>query len=821
MKKILSTCVLIIITCCNTYAHDLLCKHWLRGTFKGKESALYPINGGFNRDTSLDSDGVVGQCHDGFPSWGERVKFERIGTNPFEAQYRVTKQYCWARFILDGSNNCGGPSVSRWFGPIPIQWTWEPPNYTSWGLTYDAQISASDLGAGCKTGVNVAWLHNYEICRYRPGVAMKHGGNNDSKNTKICAYYEAWWFSQIIGNKDYKTNLIGCVDEPIKPPPGTYNLVIPAGNEPYVDTSLTMQQLLDLGSRFNSPVAKVAYQHIDRQTGKTYDFELILRYKFNGDSIDLSLPNTTAPQCATFNNVSTTYCIAIPKDDQTKACVCAKDECDFQKFIGCVARPTPKDSNMAIIGEFASKHDYQGKDIPALKASLVKTLSDGSVIKKDADGAKVVERNGVYYKLDNNNSVTSTPAKDPVIIERFNLPQGNNAVAGEYYKFVKKDASGTHEMLMRDKVSMYGVDLYVVIPKLDNNKIKEIGIITPAQNQLFKQCFIFSSSDDKGVPKYFVPNGQRDKRLCCPDYVTNKERDCIVPPVKKKCDDGQDAKNDEEAQRAFCPGTYEGPEDPNVADEICLMCENKNIMPEPFCLKMPIDCGKQDIPNSFNSFATWDKSAPGTTSYSSCSIDYGLEDGNEISIYKKDVSSLPLPEQSKVESEHNKLLISLADLKDESKNLNRRISKMELPPVDPKYQSYFDIRDNARKPKRVCTANLYGVFSNPCLITNSGCVELKKPLALTGNMLLSDSQDKYKKDAQGDLEQLKPGQERMKEHKLNVVGKCPDGYKEDGSLTRQCITRYRVSKDPAGNGTITKISQFWGERSNGQCVKIN
>ncbi|MDZ5762492.1 hypothetical protein Cyrtocomes_00879 [Candidatus Cyrtobacter comes] len=257
MRGILSLCILILISVCNAYAHDLFCKHWLRGNFKGEESVLYPANSGLKRDTSLDEEGVVGQCHDKFPLWVERVKFERIGTNPFDVKYKITKQYCWARFPLDGSGNCGSPSVSKWWGPFPVGWTWEPPNYTSWGLTYDAQISPSDLGAGCKANINVAWLHNYEVCRYRPGVEMKHGGNNDSKQTKICAYYESWFFTQIIaGRSDYQSNLVGCIDEPLKPTPGTYNLAIPAGNEPYVDTSLTMQQLLDLGSRFYSPVVR-------------------------------------------------------------------------------------------------------------------------------------------------------------------------------------------------------------------------------------------------------------------------------------------------------------------------------------------------------------------------------------------------------------------------------------------------------------------------------------------------------------------------------------------------------------------------------------
>ncbi|MDZ5762451.1 hypothetical protein Cyrtocomes_00834 [Candidatus Cyrtobacter comes] len=567
---------------------------------------------------------------------------------------------------------------------------------------------------------------------------------------------------------------------------------------------------------------KVVYEHVDRQTSKTYTSDLVLRYKFDGDIIrDVSIPNINAPQCAKFSNFSTTYCAVVPKDDVEKICVCAQADCNSNKFIGCVPRPMPKDSNVAMIGEFTSKEDYKGREIPALKISLVRTLTDGSIIKKDADGAKVVEKSGTYYKLDGNNDITNTPAKEPVIVERFQLPKERDAIAAEYYEFISQDASGNQiEGLMRGTVSAYGFNFNVSIPKLNSsNKIEDIGVITPIQNQTLKGCFVFSSSDEKGVPRYFIPKGKRDRKTCCPSYVKNKEKECIVPPIKKKCDDGSMAMNDENAQRAFCPGVYEEPENPDVADDICLTCENKNVMPDPFCLKMPTDCGKQEIPNSFNGFAIWDKSSPGKISYSTCSIDYGLQASNEISIRKKDTSSLPLVEQGKIESEHNKLINYLADLKDESKKIHKRISTTELPKIDPKYQQYFDIQDTEKVPERICTANLYSRFNNPCLITNDGCVELKKPLELTGNMLLNESGGLYYNVAVAELGSLKPGQEREMAHIADVNGKCPAGYTAEGSLTRKCVTRYIISKASNGKGKIDVKSQFWGD-VNGRCSKI-
>ncbi|MDJ1407313.1 MAG: hypothetical protein MRQ13_02840 [Candidatus Midichloria sp.] len=52
-----------------------------------------------------------------------------------------------------------------------------------------------------------------------------------------------------------KKNLIWCVDEPFKPIPPTFNLVMPANAKPYVDPKLDIKTLLANGSRFDQPLA--------------------------------------------------------------------------------------------------------------------------------------------------------------------------------------------------------------------------------------------------------------------------------------------------------------------------------------------------------------------------------------------------------------------------------------------------------------------------------------------------------------------------------------------------------------------------------------
>ncbi len=235
---------------------------------------------------------------------------------------------------------------------------------------------------------------------------------------------------------------------------------------------------------------------------------------------------------------------------------------------------------------------------------------------------------------------------------------------------------------------------------------------------------------------------------------------------------------------------------------------------------MPTNCSAQDAPNQNNALAEWPESKPGETSRSNCNADYGLVETNDITIIKKDVSSLSISEQAKVEIEHNKLLNGYNSLLAEGLTYNKRISKDELEKVDPKYAKYFEITDISEKPKRVCKANLYSTFTFPCAIINRGCVQLKKPLEFTGNVLLSDSSKLYESEAAANLRGLKPGQEMYKTHTTIVKGTCPAGYKQDGNISRECITKYFISKNSSGDSNTLKMSQFWGDFE-GRCVKID
>ncbi|MDJ1407314.1 MAG: hypothetical protein MRQ13_02845 [Candidatus Midichloria sp.] len=81
---------------------DLLCKDRLGGKYAGSKNAFEsdPPSGDVARETSEDDAGVNGQCRDFFPTWRERMKLERLNTDPFETQYQMQRQYCWASWIF-------------------------------------------------------------------------------------------------------------------------------------------------------------------------------------------------------------------------------------------------------------------------------------------------------------------------------------------------------------------------------------------------------------------------------------------------------------------------------------------------------------------------------------------------------------------------------------------------------------------------------------------------------------------------------------------------------------------------------------------------
>ena len=81
------------------HAHTLLCKDWMGGTYAGQREA-FETDANINknelrRETARDSAGTKAQCLDFFPTWGERMKLERLNSDPFETKYLISRQYCF------------------------------------------------------------------------------------------------------------------------------------------------------------------------------------------------------------------------------------------------------------------------------------------------------------------------------------------------------------------------------------------------------------------------------------------------------------------------------------------------------------------------------------------------------------------------------------------------------------------------------------------------------------------------------------------------------------------------------------------------------
>lgn len=200
-----------------TYAEitrkTLLCGGWLKNEAGGDVSSD-------DATETSDNKGVKGQCRDYFPTWGEREMIYRVNADPFANQYKVKRQYCWARFVLGKGTYCGGPHLKfHWKAFIPIPYyDWDPPAYISWGDTKTVTFNMDEVGADASALNNsckslVGSLNKACVVRIEPGKERPEGGTNDGNQAQICGYFKSI-FGFIVGHVDVNKSLIGCIDEP-------------------------------------------------------------------------------------------------------------------------------------------------------------------------------------------------------------------------------------------------------------------------------------------------------------------------------------------------------------------------------------------------------------------------------------------------------------------------------------------------------------------------------------------------------------------------------------------------------------------------------
>lgn len=793
-----------------TFAHDLLCKNWLNG----KEDPS-------NENQSLDSQGVKGVCRDFFPTFGEREKLERSNTDPFEARYVVTRQYCWARFIFDSELRCGAPRMVGFF-----QFSWDSPAYTLWGDTKTGSVgieSTKDCSSD-KNDINIYGIFNKaRVCSFGPGAEYAHGGKNNTNRTKVCAYYVSS-FGGIIGRVSFANALIGCIDAPLMPGPPTFNSVLSPSSEPYVDTSINIKKLIALGSSFEQPVIRMMTTKNSTEAGEKISDNILIKYKFDGDTSDGGIPNI--PQCASFPDLSTIkYCAKVAPDRPGEVCACVEPECKDNIFLGCVPRPTPAQSNVAIVPEYIVDTDDLENPYPAINLIFARAR-DGTPIMRDQDNSEVYQgKDGIFYKLDSNGTQTQNQAapypnpKQPFKYDRLPLSKEDSPIIiREYYKkqFTQQDPDGssvTNELLSRDEKGLYGMQFNSIIPKFDDSgEIEKIKVLTAQMRSQeggdgCTACTTESPGSD--YPEHIVPSGIRDVSLCCSPSIPLKDQlnKCIVPNYSTQtCIDksGTQPERDTNAERAVCPGIYVGAECDTV-DKICLVNQSDQwdeAMPKPLCVLIPQKCDAINSPTESSGYTTWAEADKGQVQTGACDAEYGVVEQMEIDFKIKD-GTLSSTEAIKAQEEFVKFRDAYESAKGKAKLENRNVQPGELPQTQ-----YLTITQNTLKPQRTCKGSIFSQVTNPCVYTN-GCPSITKPAPITGNTTWADSSSAYKQNKGKYTQDQGSG---IGTNQTSVTSTCKEPYPEKLSTsdpTRICTTRYQSD---VGSGTL--INQFWSKADN-------
>ncbi|MDJ1257407.1 MAG: hypothetical protein MRQ07_01955 [Candidatus Midichloria sp.] len=842
---------------------DLLCKDWLGGKYVGSKNAFEsaPPSEDVARETSEDDAGVKGQCRDFFPTWGERMKLERLNTDPFETQYQMQRQYCWARWILDGEQRCGAPRISKWCLFIPCGFSWDPPAYTCWGDTKTKIVDSS-----FKSDDEFSLFSSFNIVvlkKIRPQELFPGNLKNTSKRTKICAYFKTNFLGSLFTSKK---NLIGCVDEPFKPIPPTFNVVMPANAEPYVDSKLDIKTLLANGSRFDQPVAIVKFD--DPQ--KLSPSQLFLRYRFPGDTSKydaVNVANAEAPVCAKFPTYPITYCAKVTDSNPSQVCVCEQDDCPDNIFIGCLPRPTPKESNIAIMGSYTTFANQFGDQQPAVNLFLSYTDSSGNAIIIDKDNDEVYKKvsDEKYYKKDKAGNETNNPAIMPLQYKKLPLP-APPVIIKEYTKEVVQDDNGNQSAIItRGSGSVYGINFSTIIPEMDSSgNPKKISVRTPQMRWEIDGCVATTQEISGEYPSYYIPAGNRYRDQCCPSSITDvaeQMQQCTLPSYQSKCfgsefssppwkdKDKAAPKQNEVAERAACPGSYEGPltnrdgslKDPSHPDKICITNESDwlEALSQPYCIEMPISCDEVKIPTERSGYAIWLKPDPnsniknGADQNGKCDITFGFDYRRDIEIkLNDDVSTLADDDPNKITAltELNKAQSELTRLKAKASAENRNIQLAEFSMANSMVVATDSITKNGvtisraapLTPNKKCIANVYGTnVVNPCVKADS-CVAITAASPANGNVTLPSATDNYKAAANNNA--AVPNSSSLSSpltDQSQVVGSCAAPYKAPVdntnaplTPTRQCLTDYYT----VGN-KVYVLRQVWSDDIQNRCEK--
>ena len=594
--------------------------------------------------------------------------------------------------------------------------------------------------------------------------------------------------------------------------------------------------------------------------------QLFLRYKFNGDDTIYDGSNNIpkiayydAPQCGKFSSYPVQYCARVTEDAPDKVCVCqdAAFGCEDGIFIGCVSRPTPQDSNIAIVGEYR-KDINSDNEYPSVRVMMSHTDNDQNPILIDDQSKELYynKDNNRYYQYDDNHNKTSIESSGIIQFKRLKLPL-QEILLREYYKEIigqNNDKSYIYK-LSRGSASLYGISVKAVIPQYDQySGLIKVHVRSARMRDcgdpgcLSDGCVVTTRENSSSTDQITVPAGTRWRDACCPNPVSSVAEDgtvtsvdldietmvstCAVPPYQNICrgsqystppylNKGQNAPpQDLLAESALCPGSYEGPivdDKGNVAtDKICVINDTywDDILKNPYCVTMPSACEEVTIPSQKSGYALWDAvSDSGKSQDGVCDIGFGFENKKTISIKIKEGSENDPQATIEWDTANSALQNSLIQANQDNRNV--QTSELIL-------TGNLEVVINETKPTRSCISNVFSSeVQNPC-VRASSCIPITKSAPVNGNMTIPNSPDPskaYEEDAIGNTNA--GSMTNPQRISTNIIGTCEKDYKnpvDDGGSEIQpalvCITDYY------SQGTsIQVLRQFWSDNLQYGCAK--
>ncbi len=679
-------------------------------------------------------------CKNRFPTINEKMLFRRIGNDPFEYQLRIEREYCWARNIGYSDKRC---YWGRWV----------------WGLNYSATLGNDDVvdpsSAHGSRALKRGRMPGHHVClkRYIRGATYLHTDANAPSNvnpgprTKVCAYvvnsiYDAC-NSPLIG---WNHALIGCVDVPGLPGPPTYNVAMPYSETPFVvddvkleDTTTSdgtfIKGYLSLGSTFDQPLIKLKNGIVNGQ-------EILLRYKKPGyRHID------DIPHGSSFQNDANqiVYYASIDPQNPSKVCACTEIGCSKKQFIGCVDRPTPRQSGFNIVAEYDVGSNNK------LYVRFAKQTADGRVIYLDAQGRKSALNDAQKaVLLDDLDKLTNTPAEKPLQYY-YTLPPEQNEISISEYKSVN---NGSYYSYVNDVGYFYDTRFEVAMQHQVDGKPIMVNVETPGSRIQIDGCKglkIAENQEDIRHQSFTLLGGVRERGYCMQCPLTGSDSIACPVPLNGVCNDGKVQQHEPDAVKLFCPGVIISPSSVSNTSFLCLQdSSNWNIIDyklDKACVQIPNDCLQR--PNTLlkDGMAIWsgDLSA-GQTALSDCQDDYGVEKTRYYRLQPKDKiiqSNFPCnlfvgdcnQIYANYENAFNKTVSYIVDYEKIAHHLNRNLNKQEVNEIAKNLSSFLgsvhSVTFDEELPSRKCMLSAINtdVFSqvyHSCKIKNSCSAVVKE-----------------------------------------------------------------------------------------------